>query len=319
MDKNQPETHVAMVSRTKYQTTNGVPACPYCGGESMLLVSSTDVNRKTTTEVFNYWKCSACTLVFLDPIPNDMTPFYEGGYQTIPRNLSELRGIARKERYRMDSISKHITRGRLLEIGPWMGIFSCNAKDAGFDVTAIEMDRNCVNFLREIVGIRVIQSSKPEEALDTIDGQFEVIALWHSLEHLPMPWLVLQKASEKLAPGGILLVSIPNIESYDFSVLGAQWFHLDAPRHLYHFPIRWLETLGSTIGLGTLEATTSDRISRIISRDAWHVRAASKIPVRYVRGVIGLLLYQFAKTKYKEKYAGGGLTVIFRKSSEDLL
>jgi hypothetical protein len=315
MDKNQLEAHVAMATGTKSQTTSGVPTCPYCGGESIHLVSSADVNRKTTTQVFNFWKCSVCTLVFLHPIPNDMTPFYEGGYQTIPKDLSELRGIARKERYRMDSISKHIAKGRLLEIGPWMGIFSCNAKDAGFDVTAIEMDQNCVNFLREIVGIRVIKSSKPEEALDTIDEKFEVIALWHSLEHLPKPWLVLQKAAEKLAPGGILLVSIPNIESYDFSVLGAQWRHLDAPRHLYHFPIRWLETLGSTIGLGVLEATTSDRISRILSRDAWHMRAVSKIPIRYVRGVIGLLLYQFAKTKYTKKYAGGGLTVIFTKPS----
>ncbi len=42
---------------------------------------------------------------------------------------------------------------QLLEIGPWIGIFSCNAKDAGFDVTAIEMDQNCVNFLNDCVGI----------------------------------------------------------------------------------------------------------------------------------------------------------------------
>jgi len=314
MDKNQLETQVAMADMTKVQTINGVSVCPYCGGKSALLLSSTDVNRKTTTQIFDYYQCSVCTLVFLDPIPNDMTPFYKGGYQKIPKNLSELRVIARKERYRMDSISKHVKGGRLLEIGPWMGIFSCNAKDAGFDVTAIEIDQDCVNFLQEVVGIKAIQSNKPEETLEAIDEKFDVIALWHCLEHLQKPWLVLQKAAEKLAPGGIILVAIPNIESYDFSVLGTRWVHLDAPRHLYQFPIQWLETLGPTIGLKTLEATTSDRLSRIISKYAWYVQACSKIPIRFVRGIVGLLLYQVARRKYKGKYAGGGLTVIFTKS-----
>jgi 2-polyprenyl-3-methyl-5-hydroxy-6-metoxy-1,4-benzoquinol methylase len=314
MEQNQFVTPIAVANMVTSQTTETFPRCPYCGGESELLVSSTDLNRKTTTQVFSFYNCSACTLVFLDPAPDDMTPFYKGGYEPIPKDLQELRTIAQKERYRIDSILKHISRGRLLEIGPWRGIFCSNAKDAGFDVTAIEMDPGCVDFLQRVLDIKAIQSNTPYEALETIKEKFDVIALWHSLEHLPRPWLVLQKAAEKLAPGGILLVSVPNIESYDFSVLGDGWVHLDIPRHLYQFPVRWLKTVGSAIGLTILEATTSDRMSRIISKHAWHVRAVSKIPIRYVRGVVGLVLYQLAKRKYTDKYAGGGLTVIFKKS-----
>jgi 2-polyprenyl-3-methyl-5-hydroxy-6-metoxy-1,4-benzoquinol methylase len=313
MNQNQPGVQTTVTDVAQTQTISGVLVCPYCGGESTLLVSSTDVNRNTTTQIFHFFKCSACTLIFLEPVPEDMAPFYKGGYQAIPKDLTELRTVAREEQYRMDSILKHVRKGRLLEIGPWRGAFLCNAKDAGFDVTAIEMDQNCVLFLQRVLGIKAIQSNKPEEALDAIDDMFDVIALWHSLEHLPTPWLVLQKAAQKLAPGGILLVSIPNIESYDFSVLGAGWVHLDIPRHLYQFPIRWLETLCSGMGLVMLEATTSDRMSRIISKHAWRVKAISKIPIRYVRGALGLLLYQFAKTRYKKKYDGGGLTVTFTK------
>src|SRR3981189_2600013 len=81
--------------------------------------------------------------------------------------------------------------------------------------------------------------------------------------------------------------------------------------HLYQFPIGWLKMLCSGMGLVMLEATTSDRTSKIISKHAWHVKAVSKIPIRYVRGAVGLLLYQFAKTRYRKKYDGGGLTVIF--------
>src|SRR5690242_8313388 len=119
-------------------------SCPYCQGSSHPFVSSTDRNRHTTTAVFHYYQCEGCGLVFMNPIPPDLIPFYEGGYQSIPRSLSELRQVAAEERYRMDPILKHKKGGRLLEIGPWIGIFSCNAKDAGFDVTAIEIDQKCV-------------------------------------------------------------------------------------------------------------------------------------------------------------------------------
>ena len=295
-------------------TAKDITPCPCCTGASKHLISSTDVNRKTTAQIFHYYQCIVCKLVFMNPTPGDMAPFYKGGYQKIPKSLDQLRIIAKRERYRLDSILKYKEGGRLLEIGPWMGIFSCNAKDAGFDVTTIEMDSNCIDFLRKVVGVKAIQSCEPESALDQIEEKFDVITLWHSLEHLPKPWLVLQKAAEKLAPGGILLVAIPNIESYDFSILKEQWLHLDAPRHLFFYPIPWLERVGSANNLQTLEFTTTDRLSEIISRDAWHKVASSRIPIKYVRGVVGLLLYRIARWRRNGHYLGGGLTAIFSKS-----
>ena len=107
MNQNQPGVQTAAADVTQTQTTNATPVCPYCGGESTLLVSSTDVNRNTTTQIFHFLKCSVCTLTFLEPVPDDMSPFYKGGYQAIPKDLTELRMVAREERYRMDSILKH--------------------------------------------------------------------------------------------------------------------------------------------------------------------------------------------------------------------
>lgn len=283
--------------------------CPYCKGVSSHLVSSTDLNRRTTAQIFDYYQCSACSLIFLDPLPSDMGPFYKGGYQPIPESLSQLRALAMQDAYRMEPILRHKQRGSLLEIGPWIGIFSCNAKDAGFDVTAIETNQQCVDFLQNVVGVKAIQSSDPAETLHAMDKKFDVIALWHSLEHLPKPWLVLQRAAERLAPGGILLVAVPNVESYDYSVLKARWKHLDAPRHLYFYPAAAIEKICMASGLKTLELTTTDRLSRILSRDAWHTRAVSIIRIKYVRGVLGLLLYATAKRKSEGK--GSGLTAIF--------
>lgn len=289
--------------------------CPYCSGPSRFFVASTDRNRHTTDVVFSYYQCRDCGLVFMDPIPADLTPFYAGGYQTIPESLSDLRIIAERERYRMKPILKLKSGGKLLEIGPWMGIFSCNAKDAGFDVTAIEMDRYCADFLNRVVGVRAVQSSDPVQALDQLQEKFDVIALWHSLEHLTSPWRVIEKAAQSLAPGGILVVAIPNIGSYQYSVLKAAWKHLDAPRHLYFYPVASLTRLCQECGLSALETTTADELSRILSWDGWMSRAKLINPLRCIRGPIGLLFSAAARNAERKPNAGAGLTAIFQLSA----
>jgi 2-polyprenyl-3-methyl-5-hydroxy-6-metoxy-1,4-benzoquinol methylase len=252
--------------------------------------------------------------MFLDPQPVDMAAFYKGGYQPIPKDLTHLRAMSKREIYRMKPILNYKKGGRLLEIGPWIGIFSCNAKDAGFDVTAIEMNAQCVDFLNNVVGVKAIQSSDPAAAMDAMNKKFDVIALWHCLEHLPKPWFVVERAVQRLAPGGILLIAVPNIESYDFSVLKAEWLHLDAPRHLFFYTSRSLERLCRANGLETLELTTSDRLSKGLSRQVWCQRAVSRVPIKYVRRIFGEALYQIAK--WKSNGNGSGLTAIFTSSEK---
>jgi 2-polyprenyl-3-methyl-5-hydroxy-6-metoxy-1,4-benzoquinol methylase len=270
------------------------------------------VNKKTTDATFDYYQCSVCNLMFLSPMPHDMGPFYKGGYQTIPDNISQLRVIAKRERYRIQLLLQYKAGGRLLEIGPWMGIFSCNAKDAGFDVTAIEMDGQCVDFLNKIVGIKAIQSSQPEVTMSAMQEKFDVIALWHALEHLPQPWIVVREAAERLAPGGILLIAIPNIESYDYAVLREDWQHLDAPRHLFFYKARTLEELCSLSGLKTVAVMTNDRLSKILTKAAWRARADSMVPTRYLRRALGELFYYAAMIRGNRN--GSGLTAIFAKA-----
>jgi 2-polyprenyl-3-methyl-5-hydroxy-6-metoxy-1,4-benzoquinol methylase len=287
-------------------------SCPKCGETSRQFISSSDVNRTLSDEVFNYYRCSTCELIFLSPVPSDLFRFYEGGYQKIPRTLSQLRGIAKKERYRLDAILKYKNSGELLEIGPWMGIFSCNAKDAGFDVTAIEMDARCVNFLRDTVGVKAIQSDDPSAAMDEMNEEFDVIVMWHCLEHMPRPWEVLRSASHRLKSNGILLVAVPDIESYDFQTLRERWLHLDAPRHLSFYTANVLEKVCSECELSKLEITTHDRLSAILSRNAWADVANRMLPIRLVRRLLALYLYSVAQRKSKGH--GSGLTGVFLKS-----
>jgi 2-polyprenyl-3-methyl-5-hydroxy-6-metoxy-1,4-benzoquinol methylase len=249
------------------------------------------------------------------PAPEDMRQFYVGGYQKMPASLSALRAIARREAYRLKPLLEHKRSGKLLEIGPWIGIFSSNAKDAGFDVTALEIDQNCVEFLNDVVGIRAIQSSYPAETLGRMDDTFDVIAIWHALEHLPDPWLVVQKAAERLNPGGVLLIAIPNIESYAFATLKERWLHLDAPRHLYFYRTEALVKLCESYGLVKLQTVTSDELSEELSRNTWHSWGVRKARIKYARGVLGRLrFYSLRKRIREEEKFGCGLTAVFQRT-----
>jgi 2-polyprenyl-3-methyl-5-hydroxy-6-metoxy-1,4-benzoquinol methylase len=294
--------------------------CPYCGGLSTLFRASSDVNNKSTHETFHYYRCSKCDLVFMANIPTDMAPFYRKGYQPVPGSVAELRKLASKEKFRLDELLKLKSGGKLLEIGPWIGIFSINAKDAGFEVDAIENDRACVDFLRSAVGIKVFQSDNPADTLINMAGQYDVIVLWHSLEHLPTPWLVIENASKALKQDGILLVAIPNIDGYDSRVMGDKWLHLDAPRHLYFYPAEALSALCQQFNLLPRHISTSDSLSVALAINAWHHYARRWIPVRYIRGMVGLtigrILWWNARSKQMKEGFGSGLTAIFYKSEE---
>lgn len=248
--------------------------------------------------------------MFLTPLPDDLERFYEGGYQKIPKTLNELRAMAVKENYRLLPIMDKVG-GDLLEIGPWIGIFSINAKDAGFRVDAIEMSAAASEFLRNVVGIPVVHSNDPVKSLNA-PKLYDVIALWHSLEHLHRPWEVLEAASKRLKPGGILLIAIPNIAGTQAKLLGKRWLHLDAPRHLYFWSPQALAKLVSRYGLQTVKLDTADRLSRILSINAWEAFIRALVSVPILRGVAAKFLAPIVNAATQRKNRGAGLTAMFR-------
>lgn len=289
-------------------------ACPACAGPGSHLLTATDRNRKTTGESFDYFSCAGCGMIFMHSPPENMAPYYRGGYDPIPGSLEALREIAGREHFRSDPILRHKQYGRFLELGPWRGVLCCLMKDAGFNVTAIEMNRQCVDFLRDKVGVTAIQSSNPLEAMREMNQGFDVIAAWHSMEHLPTPWLVIQQAARLLNPGGILLLAMPNPDSFEFSVLKSRWMHLDAPRHLHLFPIPSLVKLCAAHGLLPLDITTADVFSDIQSRHAWYSVASSVVPVRFVNGAMARILYWSTRKWQKKEGRGSAYCAVFARS-----
>jgi SAM-dependent methyltransferase len=250
-------------------------------------------------------------------IPTDMSPYYRSGYQRVPGDVAGLRRLAAREKYRLSELLKLKTRGKLLEVGPWIGIFSINAKDAGFEVDAIENDEACVHFLRNTVGIKVFRSNDPSDVLTNMTEQYDAIVLWHSLEHLPSPWLVIEKASKALKNDGVLLIAIPNIDGYDSRVMREKWLHLDAPRHLYFYSPEALTALCRQFGLSPRYISTSDRLSLNLALQAWYHYVRRCPPLKYLRGITGMtkgrLVWSNARSRHSQQVLGSGLTAIFCK------
>lgn len=125
--------------------------------------------------------------------------------------------------------------GRLLDVGAGTGYFAAHMRDLGWDVTALEPDEGARTAARKRANLDI----RPLEDLAGLpEGQFNVITLWHVLEHVYEPWGYLDRFHSLLAPGGTLIIAVPNPDSRDARAYGPFWAAWDVPRHLWHFSAR---------------------------------------------------------------------------------
>ncbi len=126
-------------------------------------------------------------------------------------------------------LSHNSQAGSLLDVGAGTGEFLKAAKEKSWKVTGVEPNQNAVALAQE-KGIVLYPELK-----DLINQKFDVITLWHVLEHISNLEEVVKELSELLKPGGILVIAVPNYNSYDAKHYKEFWAAYDTPRHLWHF------------------------------------------------------------------------------------
>jgi SAM-dependent methyltransferase len=236
------------------------PDCLLCGGQRWTpVLEAPDCQPGGTGLWFAVVQCADCGLCFTNPRPSaaSMTQFYPTGYsphqlpdpaQEKPWRLrfpSPWRG-ARQERR---SLARH-GQGRLLDFGCGGGSFLQRMHRQGWQVLGVDISPAAVARVRDGLGLPALLGSLPHP--DLHPRSFDVITMWHALEHVHRPMSVLTEAYNLLAPGGKLLVAVPNVDSLAFRWFGAAWYALDLPRHLTHFA-PWtlhlmLENAGFNVG-----------------------------------------------------------------------
>lgn len=250
--------------------------CANCGGTAPLAFVAQDLNRRMTNEDFPYYRCASCGLVFLHPVPENLGRYYPSAYHEIPRSVDELLQRRRAESYKLEAVGAGRGR-RLLEIGPSFGAFPALAKEAGFDVQAIEMDEACCRFINDVVGVPTQHTAEVKSALQG-RGRYDVIVMWHSLEHLPNPWEVLDELPKHIEPGGKLFFATPNPQSFQFRVFGSRWVHLDAPRHVNLIPHGVVEQRLAKAGMRRVFFTSEDSGARECNLFGWISSVRTSMP-----------------------------------------
>ncbi len=241
--------------------------CPRCKKVSGLAFKTQDVNRKVTHDNFFYRICPDCNLIFLSNIPLDLDAYYGEEYYCFP-SLEKIKSVAAKESYQLAMVTAFVKSGRLLEVGPGSGVFAFQAKTAGFEVEVIEREAKGCRFLSDKLGVKAIQSNLPHAALET-ERKYDVVALWHVIEHLPFAWEFISKAAVKLNERGVLLIATPNPSALQFRLQGASWPHVDAPRHLSLIPLELLIKHLDPFGLKPVLISFSDKGARSWNRFGW--------------------------------------------------
>lgn len=290
-------------------------SCSFCNTKSPLYFCSKDYNRKVTQETFNHYRCPQCNLIFILPIPEELANYYPDKYHGIPKSVEELDVISKNENYKIETIQRFSGKGRLLEIGPSYGGFTYLAKKAGYEVDAIEMNKNCCQFLSEVVGINAINSNNAIEMMKH-KVVYDVVALWHVLEHLTNPWLTLDAACASLKPGGIMVLSTPNPDAFQFKIMRRYWPHLDAPRHVMMIPMKLLTEKLESLGMKMELITTKDRGSNYLDIFGWKHFFRRRIAhgnTRKAVSKVGRLVAFILRPIEKIDGKGSAYTMVFRK------
>lgn len=195
-------------------------------------------------EQFQLCSCRECGFMFTQGAPVEAeigryyeTPDYISHSDTKKGAMNAI--YHRVRQYMLNSkarlvmrVSRCLSGGRLLDVGTGTGYFA-NAMDGrGWTVEAIEKNPQARAFAKEHFGLDV----KPESALDGFaPGSFDVITLWHVMEHLEHLNETWERLKELLTGKGALVVAVPNCSSYDAQKYRARWAAYDVPRHLWHF------------------------------------------------------------------------------------
>ncbi len=220
------------------------PDCLLCGGQRWLpLLEAPDRLPDGTGLWFAVVQCLDCGLCFTNPRPSaaSIGQFYPATYR--PHHLPQPGRGTRPWRPSLLSpwpsprkgrrtLAWH-GQGRLLDFGCGGGSFLQRMHRQGWHVMGVDFSPAAVRRVREGLGLPALLGSLPHP--DLRPGSFDVITMWHSLEHVHRPRIVLEEAYRLLAPGGKLLVAVPNVDSLAFRSFGSAWYALDLPRHLTHF------------------------------------------------------------------------------------
>ena len=229
----------------------GLPArpCPACGAH--------EAHAVFARQGYRLVECASCGLAYIanPPTTDELAEIYSAAsdYHT------DLMRPGSDEFIRMGHVADHHLRrllaltgahgkdARLLDAGCSAGLFLDRARARGFDVAGVEFSDDSAAFARAHFGLSVHTGTLHDLAAPA--GSYDVVTMFDVLEHVPDPAADIAVAHSLLKPGGLFLLSTPNIDglfprlSRPLARVINYWPHPEPPYHLMQFSVRTLSAM----------------------------------------------------------------------------
>ena len=217
-------------------TNSSRPDCVFCEKELTISVLK---NILKNGHSYDLYECDTCEIATLHPFPSEeeLSKLYScGNYRTgagkrfvfLIEFLVYLERIRKRRR-----ISQLVEPGKILDIGCGRGLFLDVMRRGGWNTIGTELNEETASYAIKTYDSKIftgdiIQHKLPAESLDAVN-------INQVLEHLKNPHKVIEESHRLLRKGGILIISVPDLRSPQFTIGKENWFLLDLPYHLFHF------------------------------------------------------------------------------------
>lgn len=214
--------------------------CPWCDSEKTQMHLWVK-DYFLTGEAFEIHECLKCGLLFTEPRPdsNHIGKYYqsekyyshkENKSGFIPKIYESVKKVNLKHKRKL--ASKGMKVGTMLEIGCGAGDFLHEMEQKGWNCTGIEPSKEAKAIAKNRVKANILN---PEDLATLKDESFDLITMWHVLEHVDNLKDEVRHLQRLLKKGGRLVLALPNFKSTDAEYYREYWAAYDVPRHLNHF------------------------------------------------------------------------------------
>ena len=244
--------------------------CPLCGSSDFfekIEVKDFSVSK----EVFKIVECSACLLLFTNPRPanEDIGEYYKSeSYISHTNQKTGLFGkiyqVLRNRALtkKLYWIKKHSAGKTILDYGSGTGEFLNYCVNQGYCATGVEIADEPREKAISSYGLNVLA---PNELESLENDFFDIASMWHVLEHVDQLVPSIKNIASKIKRNGILVLALPNPNSWDAKKYKQFWAAWDVPIHFYHFKKTNIEKLAATIGFDLVETINMPYDSYYIS------------------------------------------------------
>lgn len=229
--------------------------CPLCGG-NQFHPFLTCKDHYATGEIFSILQCGTCGFTFTQdaPVEAEIGRYYESpdyiSHSDTRQGLMnkiyhQVRAYMLKNKAKLVEQAAGKKGGRILDIGTGTGYFSHTMQERGWQVDAVEKSAQARAFAQKHFNLDV----KAPELLSSYGRQqFDVITMWHVMEHIEQVGQEWDTLNVLLKEDGVAIIAVPNCGGADAAHYQAYWAAYDVPRHLWHFTPNTLQLMAAAHG-----------------------------------------------------------------------